>query len=85
MSVANNLLLTRLCSLQMLSLLEHMYHELGLVKEFNMNKITLKRWLVSDMLISYVPSPIACIISCFTHGGRIYLRAQSRANWTKQK
>ena len=33
--------------LQMLSLLEHMYHELGLVKEFNMNKVTLKRWLVS--------------------------------------
>ena len=32
--------------LQMLSLLEHMYHELGLVKEFNMNGVTLKRWLV---------------------------------------
>ena len=32
--------------LQMLSLLEHMYHELGLVKEFSMNPITLKRWLV---------------------------------------
>lgn len=23
-----------------------MYHDLGLVKEFNMNPITLKRWLV---------------------------------------
>lgn len=32
--------------LQMLSCLEYMYHDLGLVKEFNMNPITLKRWLV---------------------------------------
>ncbi|KAL4228897.1 High affinity cAMP-specific and IBMX-insensitive 3' [Mactra antiquata] len=31
---------------EMLSLLEHMYHELDLVKEFNMNPITLKRWLL---------------------------------------
>lgn len=30
----------------MLSCLEYMYHDLGLVKEFNMNPITLKRWLV---------------------------------------
>ena len=30
----------------MLSLLEHMYHEIGLVDEFNINPITLKRWLV---------------------------------------
>lgn len=30
----------------MLSLLEHMYHELDLVHEFNINPITLKRWLV---------------------------------------
>lgn len=34
--------------LQMLSCLEYMYHDLGLVKEFNMNPITLKRWLVTD-------------------------------------
>lgn len=32
--------------LQMLSCLEHMYHDLGLVKDFNINPITLKRWLV---------------------------------------
>lgn len=32
--------------LQMLSCLEYMYHDLGLVKEFNINPITLKRWLV---------------------------------------
>jgi len=38
--------------LQMLSLLEHMYHELQIVKEFNINPITLKRWLVS---LSVVP------------------------------
>ncbi|KAL5019659.1 hypothetical protein ScPMuIL_002551 [Solemya velum] len=31
---------------EMLSLLEHMYHELGLVQEFNINPITLKRWLL---------------------------------------
>lgn len=34
--------------LQMLSCLEYMYHDLGLVKEFNMNPITLKRWLVTS-------------------------------------
>ncbi|KAM8855860.1 high affinity cGMP-specific 3',5'-cyclic phosphodiesterase 9A isoform 2-T3 [Spinachia spinachia] len=31
---------------KMLSCLEHMYHDLGLVKEFNINPITLKRWLL---------------------------------------
>ncbi|CAD5112439.1 DgyrCDS1661 [Dimorphilus gyrociliatus] len=31
---------------EMLSLLEHMYHELNLVQEFNINPITLKRWLL---------------------------------------
>uniref|UniRef100_A0A8C7GAR4 Phosphodiesterase n=1 Tax=Oncorhynchus kisutch TaxID=8019 RepID=A0A8C7GAR4_ONCKI len=31
---------------EMLSCLEHMYHDLDLVKDFNMNPITLKRWLV---------------------------------------
>ncbi|KAL3886688.1 hypothetical protein ACJMK2_026667, partial [Sinanodonta woodiana] len=30
----------------MLSLLEHMYHDLELVQEFNINPITLKRWLL---------------------------------------
>ena len=33
--------------LQMLSCLEHMYHDLGLVRDFSINPITLKRWLVS--------------------------------------
>uniref|UniRef100_A0A8C2IG70 Phosphodiesterase n=1 Tax=Cyprinus carpio TaxID=7962 RepID=A0A8C2IG70_CYPCA len=31
---------------EMLSCLEHMYHDLGLVKDFNINPITLKRWLL---------------------------------------
>ncbi|XP_056278561.1 high affinity cGMP-specific 3',5'-cyclic phosphodiesterase 9A isoform X3 [Pseudoliparis swirei] len=31
---------------KMLSCLEHMYHDLGLVTEFNINPITLKRWLL---------------------------------------
>lgn len=30
---------------EMLSLLEHMYHELGLVEEFNMNPLVLRQWL----------------------------------------
>lgn len=36
-----------LLHLQMLSCLEHMYHDLGLVRDFSINPITLKRWLVS--------------------------------------
>ncbi|TNN03683.1 hypothetical protein fugu_000712 [Takifugu bimaculatus] len=31
---------------EMLSCLEHMYHDLGLVKDFSINPITLKRWLL---------------------------------------
>ncbi|XP_015219054.1 high affinity cGMP-specific 3',5'-cyclic phosphodiesterase 9A isoform X7 [Lepisosteus oculatus] len=31
---------------EMLSCLEHMYHDLALVKDFNINPITLKRWLL---------------------------------------
>uniref|UniRef100_A0ACB8FHP1 High affinity cAMP-specific and IBMX-insensitive 3',5'-cyclic phosphodiesterase 9A n=1 Tax=Sphaerodactylus townsendi TaxID=933632 RepID=A0ACB8FHP1_9SAUR len=31
---------------EMLSCLEHMYHDLGLVKDFNINPIILKRWLL---------------------------------------
>uniref|UniRef100_A0A8C6XWC2 Phosphodiesterase n=1 Tax=Naja naja TaxID=35670 RepID=A0A8C6XWC2_NAJNA len=31
---------------EMLSCLEHMYHDLGLVKDFNINPITMKRWLM---------------------------------------
>lgn len=35
---------------QMLSCLEHMYHDLGLVRDFSINPITLRRWLVSEEL-----------------------------------
>ncbi|XP_069745302.1 high affinity cGMP-specific 3',5'-cyclic phosphodiesterase 9A isoform X1 [Narcine bancroftii] len=31
---------------EMLSCLEHMYHSLGLVKDFNIDPLTLKRWLL---------------------------------------
>ena len=31
----------------MLCLMEHMYHELGIVTELRINPITLRRWLVS--------------------------------------
>ncbi|XP_070322923.1 high affinity cGMP-specific 3',5'-cyclic phosphodiesterase 9A isoform X3 [Odocoileus virginianus] len=31
---------------EMLSCLEHMYHDLGLVRDFSINPITLKRWLL---------------------------------------
>ncbi|GFO22374.1 phosphodiesterase [Plakobranchus ocellatus] len=40
---------------EMLSLLEHMYHELGLVEEFNINPIVLKRWLGFGFL--HIASP----------------------------
>ena len=33
--------------LQMLSCLEHMYHDLGLVRDFSIHPVTLRRWLVS--------------------------------------
>ncbi|EFB28002.1 hypothetical protein PANDA_011474, partial [Ailuropoda melanoleuca] len=32
---------------EMLSCLEHMYHDLGLVRDFSINPITLRRWLVN--------------------------------------
>ena len=32
---------------EMLCLLEHMYHELGIVSEMKINPIILRRWLVS--------------------------------------
>uniref|UniRef100_A0A2K5XWH3 Phosphodiesterase n=1 Tax=Mandrillus leucophaeus TaxID=9568 RepID=A0A2K5XWH3_MANLE len=31
---------------QMLSCLEHMYHDLGLVRDFSINPVTLRRWLL---------------------------------------
>lgn len=49
--------------LQMLSCLEYMYHDLGLVKEFNMNPITLKRWLVM-----WQQQRTHCLVYCDAHG-----------------
>lgn len=47
--------------LQMLSCLEYMYHDLGLVKEFNMNPITLKRWLVKQSIKGQLSTWIYCM------------------------
>ena len=41
---------------EMLCLLEHMYHELGLVTELKINPIILRRWLVCCLLYTS-PSP----------------------------
>ncbi|XP_055340822.1 high affinity cGMP-specific 3',5'-cyclic phosphodiesterase 9A-like isoform X2 [Paramacrobiotus metropolitanus] len=49
---------------EMLSLLEHMYHELGLVHEFNMNPITLKRWLLM-VQSNYRNNPFHNFRHCF--------------------
>ena len=39
-----------------------MYHELGLVEEFNINPIVLKRWLVSLSLILHVLLSLSDIV-----------------------
>lgn len=46
--INNHLLLLHLHSLQMLSLLEHMYHDLDLVHEFKINVNILRRFLVNN-------------------------------------
>ncbi|XP_028824038.1 high affinity cGMP-specific 3',5'-cyclic phosphodiesterase 9A [Denticeps clupeoides] len=49
---------------EMLSCLEHMYHDLGLVRDFNINPITLKRWLlcIND---NYRSNPFHNFRHCF--------------------
>lgn len=49
---------------EMLICLEHMYHDLGLVRDFNINPITLKRWLacVQD---NYRNNPFHNFRHCF--------------------
>ncbi|XP_053307866.1 high affinity cGMP-specific 3',5'-cyclic phosphodiesterase 9A-like [Spea bombifrons] len=49
---------------EMLSCLEFMYHDLGLVHEFNMNPITLKRWLLS-IQENYRTNPFHNFRHCF--------------------
>lgn len=48
----------------MLSLLEHMYHELDLVRELNINPITLKRWLLC-VQSNYRNNPFHNFRHCF--------------------
>ncbi|XP_071969460.1 high affinity cGMP-specific 3',5'-cyclic phosphodiesterase 9A isoform X2 [Engystomops pustulosus] len=49
---------------EMLSCLEFMYHDLGLVREFNMNPITLKRWLLC-IQENYRTNPFHNFRHCF--------------------
>lgn len=56
---------------EMLSLLEHMYHELGLVAEFNINPITLKRWLLC-VQENYRNNPFHNFRHCFCVSQMMY-------------
>eukprot|EP00106_Octopus_bimaculoides_P016183 XP_014783625.1 PREDICTED: high affinity cGMP-specific 3',5'-cyclic phosphodiesterase 9A-like [Octopus bimaculoides] len=56
---------------EMLSLLEHMYHEIGLVDEFNINSITLKRWLLC-VLENYRNNPFHNFRHCFCVAQMMY-------------
>ncbi|XP_078283129.1 high affinity cGMP-specific 3',5'-cyclic phosphodiesterase 9A-like isoform X4 [Rhinoraja longicauda] len=49
---------------EMLSCLEYMFHDLGLVEEFNMNPIILKRWLLS-IQENYRNNPFHNFRHCF--------------------
>nr|XP_014337596.1 PREDICTED: high affinity cGMP-specific 3',5'-cyclic phosphodiesterase 9A [Bos mutus] len=56
---------------EMLSCLEHMYHDLGLVRDFSINPITLKRWLlcVQD---NYRNNPFHNFRHCFCVAQMMY-------------
>lgn len=56
---------------EMLSLLEHMYHEIGLVDEFNINPITLKRWLLC-VQENYRNNPFHNFRHCFCVAQMMY-------------
>uniref|UniRef100_A0A8C1ADB2 PDEase domain-containing protein n=1 Tax=Cyprinus carpio carpio TaxID=630221 RepID=A0A8C1ADB2_CYPCA len=56
---------------KMLSCLEYMYHDLGLVKEFNMNPITLKRWLLA-IQENYRDNPFHNFRHCFCVSQMMY-------------
>ncbi|XP_078391567.1 high affinity cGMP-specific 3',5'-cyclic phosphodiesterase 9A-like [Cetorhinus maximus] len=49
---------------EMLSCIEYMYHDLGLVQEFNINAITLKRWLLC-IQENYRDNPFHNLRHCF--------------------
>ncbi|KAK6168428.1 hypothetical protein SNE40_020964 [Patella caerulea] len=65
---------------EMLSLLEHMYHELGLVHEFNMNPITLKRWLLC-VQENYRNNPFHNFRHCFCVTQMMYGMIQLCTLW----
>ncbi|PWA20391.1 hypothetical protein CCH79_00003811 [Gambusia affinis] len=56
---------------EMLSCLEFMYHDLGLVKEFNMNPIILKRWLLA-IQENYRNNPFHNFRHCFCVSQMMY-------------
>uniref|UniRef100_A0A1I8GZN0 Phosphodiesterase n=1 Tax=Macrostomum lignano TaxID=282301 RepID=A0A1I8GZN0_9PLAT len=56
---------------EMLSLLEHMYHELDLLQEFNMNPVTLKRWLLC-IQANYRNNPFHNFRHCFCVSQMMY-------------
>ncbi|XP_076866764.1 high affinity cGMP-specific 3',5'-cyclic phosphodiesterase 9A isoform X2 [Brachyhypopomus gauderio] len=56
---------------EMLSCLEYMYHDLGLVKEFNMNPITVKRWLLA-IQENYRDNPFHNFRHCFCVSQMMY-------------
>uniref|UniRef100_A0A8C6PHB7 High affinity cGMP-specific 3',5'-cyclic phosphodiesterase 9A n=1 Tax=Nothobranchius furzeri TaxID=105023 RepID=A0A8C6PHB7_NOTFU len=56
---------------EMLSCLEFMYHDLGLVKELNMNPITLKRWLLA-IQENYRNNPFHNFRHCFCVSQMMY-------------
>ncbi|TRY64855.1 hypothetical protein DNTS_006188 [Danionella cerebrum] len=56
---------------EMLSCLEYMYHDLGLVKEFNINPITLKRWLLG-IQENYRSNPFHNFRHCFCVSQMMY-------------
>uniref|UniRef100_A0A3Q3QC52 High affinity cGMP-specific 3',5'-cyclic phosphodiesterase 9A n=1 Tax=Monopterus albus TaxID=43700 RepID=A0A3Q3QC52_MONAL len=56
---------------EMLSCLEYMYHDLGLVKEFDMNPITLKRWLLA-IQENYRNNPFHNFRHCFCVSQMMY-------------
>ncbi|CAH8454446.1 unnamed protein product [Heterobilharzia americana] len=56
---------------EMLALLEHMYNELGVVAEFNINPLTLKRWLLC-IQANYRNNPFHNFRHCFCVAQMMY-------------
>eukprot|EP00062_Callorhinchus_milii_P011226 gi/632956966/ref/XP_007894224.1/ PREDICTED: high affinity cGMP-specific 3',5'-cyclic phosphodiesterase 9A-like isoform X2 [Callorhinchus milii] len=56
---------------EMLSCLEYMYHDLGLVQDLNMNPVTLKHWLLS-IQENYRNNPFHNFRHCFSVAQMMY-------------